>query len=479
MTGNGQHPPPPQGPGQPRGHPRALGRPRVTAPQPQQPPPGAPVIPPQRRRGSVQPPPAAPAPAGRRTGSVPARLRRGRCIPRRGSRTGRRPMGSSSRWAGPMGRHSRGPWHPAAASSPASAHAAGAVGDRRRQEEVGHGGGRHPRQRVRRRWRRCSCCSSIARRCSRARPGPTRPRRSRIPLLHLRRPGRRPRRSRGARPARVRAHGDAVRRARDAHPGHGQHEHEEQHPLPGRRRCPGWPARRATLSIFSHSQLKALILKTGRCMDRAWGPIMQRQGIRFTPPSYSIVATRGRGACGDYPSPGSMVPYYCPRNNTIYASTSAMARGNGNARGYGPDPLLARRHHQHDGPRVRAPRAEHHRADGLLVDADGRLQQPERQAGAEQKTGAPGDLLRRHVDAVGGRSYPVNTARTGPASSGSTARWATTPVIPATTAPEEQQPVVPAGLGEEPGIPVQHLDGGLVDDVLMSRRVHLRLGTCL
>jgi predicted metalloprotease len=88
-------------------------------------------------------------------------------------------------------------------------------------------------------------------------------------------------------------------------------------------------------SIFSHSQLKALILKTGRCMDRAWGPIMQKQGIRFTPPSYSIVATRGRGACGDYPSPGSMVPYYCPRNNTIYASTSAMARGNGNSRGYG------------------------------------------------------------------------------------------------------------------------------------------------
>ncbi len=88
-------------------------------------------------------------------------------------------------------------------------------------------------------------------------------------------------------------------------------------------------------SIFSHSQLKALIIKTGRCMDRAWGPIIQRQGIRFSPPNYAIVATRGRGACGDYPSPGSMVPYYCPRNNTIYASTSAMARGNGNARGYG------------------------------------------------------------------------------------------------------------------------------------------------
>ncbi|MEV1172230.1 neutral zinc metallopeptidase [Nonomuraea sp. NPDC049784] len=88
-------------------------------------------------------------------------------------------------------------------------------------------------------------------------------------------------------------------------------------------------------NIFNHSQLKALILKTGKCMDQAWGPILKKQGINFSPPSYAIAAKRGRGACGDYPSAGSMVPYYCPRNNTIYASTSAMARGNGNARGYG------------------------------------------------------------------------------------------------------------------------------------------------
>ncbi|MER7499432.1 neutral zinc metallopeptidase [Nonomuraea pusilla] len=94
--------------------------------------------------------------------------------------------------------------------------------------------------------------------------------------------------------------------------------------------CPAGSA-----NIFNHTQLKALILKTGKCMDRAWGPILRKQGIAFSPPSYAIASRRGRGACGDYPSAGSMVPYYCPRNNTIYASTSAMARGNGNARGYG------------------------------------------------------------------------------------------------------------------------------------------------
>jgi predicted metalloprotease len=98
---------------------------------------------------------------------------------------------------------------------------------------------------------------------------------------------------------------------------------------------PRLDCRAGNANIFNHSQLKALILKTGRCMDKAWQPILERQGIRFSPPGYAIAAKRGRGACGDYPSAGSMVPYYCPRNNTIYASTSAMARGNGNARGYG------------------------------------------------------------------------------------------------------------------------------------------------
>ncbi|WP_336205203.1 neutral zinc metallopeptidase [Nonomuraea sp. LPB2021202275-12-8] len=98
---------------------------------------------------------------------------------------------------------------------------------------------------------------------------------------------------------------------------------------------PRLSCRAGNASIFSHSQLKSLILRTGRCMDRAWGQILQKQGIPFSPPNYAIAAGRGRGACGDYPAAGSMVPYYCPRNNTIYASTSAMARGNGNARGYG------------------------------------------------------------------------------------------------------------------------------------------------
>src|SRR5690606_23322410 len=97
-----------------------------------------------------------------------------------------------------------------------------------------------------------------------------------------------------------------------------------------RMNCPAGNA-----SIHSHSQLKALILKTGKCMDRAWGQILQKQGIPFRPPNYAIVAGSGRGACGDYPQPGSMVPYYCPRNHTIYASTTAMVKGNGNSRGYG------------------------------------------------------------------------------------------------------------------------------------------------
>ncbi|SDJ78853.1 hypothetical protein SAMN05421874_103213 [Nonomuraea maritima] len=93
--------------------------------------------------------------------------------------------------------------------------------------------------------------------------------------------------------------------------------------------------RAGNASIFNHAQLKALILKTGSCMDRNWRTALTRQGIPFTPPRWAIVAKRGRGACGDFPHSGSIVPYYCPQNRTIYASTSAMVRGNGSSGGYG------------------------------------------------------------------------------------------------------------------------------------------------
>ncbi|GII03631.1 neutral zinc metallopeptidase [Planobispora takensis] len=88
-------------------------------------------------------------------------------------------------------------------------------------------------------------------------------------------------------------------------------------------------------SIYSHSQLKALILKTSRCMDKAWSQVLRDRGIQWHRPGYAITATRGRGACGDFPQVGSIVPYYCPRNTTIYASTTAMAKGSGNSLGYG------------------------------------------------------------------------------------------------------------------------------------------------
>ncbi|WP_285708566.1 neutral zinc metallopeptidase [Microtetraspora sp. NBRC 16547] len=86
-------------------------------------------------------------------------------------------------------------------------------------------------------------------------------------------------------------------------------------------RCPAGNA-----SIYNHAQFKALIMKTGQCMGRAWAPALARAGITWRAPGYMIAAGKGRGACGDFPSPGSNVPYYCPRNSTIYASTSAMTK---------------------------------------------------------------------------------------------------------------------------------------------------------
>ncbi|MFG1944208.1 neutral zinc metallopeptidase [Nonomuraea sp. NPDC048826] len=98
---------------------------------------------------------------------------------------------------------------------------------------------------------------------------------------------------------------------------------------------PRYTCRAGNVNLRSHSQVKSLILKTGKCMDRAWGEILRKQNIPFTPPDYAIVATKGRGVCGDYPPAGSNVPYYCPRNRTIYVSTSGVAVGNSSSAGYG------------------------------------------------------------------------------------------------------------------------------------------------
>lgn len=89
---------------------------------------------------------------------------------------------------------------------------------------------------------------------------------------------------------------------------------------------PTTTCRASNASIYNHTQFKALILKTGNCMGKSWAPALEKVGIHWTAPGYMIAARKGRGACGDYPAPGSNVPYYCPSNSTIYASTSAIAR---------------------------------------------------------------------------------------------------------------------------------------------------------
>ncbi|MFF5206117.1 neutral zinc metallopeptidase [Streptosporangium sp. NPDC000396] len=88
--------------------------------------------------------------------------------------------------------------------------------------------------------------------------------------------------------------------------------------------CPAGSA-----SIYNHSQFKALILKASRCLDKGWSQIMSQQGIPWRRPGYVLTASRGRGACGDFPPTGSTVPYYCPQNYTIYGSTTAMTKGYG------------------------------------------------------------------------------------------------------------------------------------------------------
>ncbi|WP_062348827.1 neutral zinc metallopeptidase [Herbidospora yilanensis] len=96
-----------------------------------------------------------------------------------------------------------------------------------------------------------------------------------------------------------------------------------------RTRCPGGRA-----NVFDHAQIKAHVLKTAKCMDRAWKTTLEKVGIPFEPPKWVIASGKGRGPCGDFPQANSAAPYYCPRTMSVYASTKAMANGNGESVGY-------------------------------------------------------------------------------------------------------------------------------------------------
>ncbi len=96
-----------------------------------------------------------------------------------------------------------------------------------------------------------------------------------------------------------------------------------------RTRCPGGRA-----DVFDHDQIKAHILKTATCMDQAWQAALGKAGIPFEPPKWVIAPGEGRGPCGDFPQADSAAPYYCPRTMSVYASTGAMANGNGESTGY-------------------------------------------------------------------------------------------------------------------------------------------------
>lgn len=78
-----------------------------------------------------------------------------------------------------------------------------------------------------------------------------------------------------------------------------------------------------------HARLKALILRTSRRLNRQWSAALPRVGIEWHAPGYAIAARRGRGARGDCPRRGGIVPYHRPRNTTNHAPASAMAGGSG------------------------------------------------------------------------------------------------------------------------------------------------------
>lgn len=110
-------------------------------------------------------------------------------------------------------------------------------------------------------------------------------------------------------------------------------------------RCPTRPE-----NLHSSVAIRTHLHHLFACLDKAWAPELRRAGIAHFAPHSVLTAGSGHGACGDYPTPGSGVPYYCPTNNTIYASTTAVTQEYGRTPGYGAmalDSLFAHEYGHH------------------------------------------------------------------------------------------------------------------------------------
>lgn len=112
-----------------------------------------------------------------------------------------------------------------------------------------------------------------------------------------------------------------------------------------RTRCPS-----GSVNLHSSSSIRHHLTHMFGCMTKAWKPALARQDIDLDTPGTVITSGRGRGACGSYPSAGSNVPYYCPSNSTIYASTSATLHEYSRGRGFdaaGFDSIFAHEYGHH------------------------------------------------------------------------------------------------------------------------------------
>lgn len=90
---------------------------------------------------------------------------------------------------------------------------------------------------------------------------------------------------------------------------------------------PDTRCRTDALNPRSATSVRRTVRRLTSCLDRAWSAELARAGFRFQPADWVVTAGGGRGACGAYPASTSGAPYYCPRDDTIYASTDAMWRG--------------------------------------------------------------------------------------------------------------------------------------------------------
>lgn len=90
--------------------------------------------------------------------------------------------------------------------------------------------------------------------------------------------------------------------------------------------CPAPGDLKGSTAIHNH------VLNLLKCLDKAWNPVIKGAGFQNPPVQAVLTNSPGYGSCGSYGSGANKVPFFCPTNNTIYASIRSVNEEYGRSR---------------------------------------------------------------------------------------------------------------------------------------------------